>query len=101
MHGYDKRISCRAAYQDARKFRELCCFFIGTSEQAAKELFENLKGSPDALEDGLLFVELRRVFRGLPIDIRMIGCTLEEMMENVRTITKHQFKSRSLSISDT
>ena len=71
-------------------------FFIGNDRQVAKELFNSLKGSPDYLEDGLLLMELREINRNLPFDIQMIHCTLDQVADNCRLITKKQFKSVNL-----
>ena len=71
-------------------------FFIGNDRQAAKELFGNLKGSPDSVEDGLLIMELREINRNLPFDIQMINCTLDQLADNCRLITKNQFKTITL-----
>ena len=68
-------------------------FFIGNDRQAAKELFNSLKGSPDDIEVGLLIMELREINRNLPFDIKMIHCTLDELADNCRLITKNQFKT--------
>jgi len=71
-------------------------FHIGTDRAAANRLFGQLKGSPDHIEDGILFMELQSIHRGLPIDIRMIRCTLDELTENCRAITKCLFNLFSL-----
>jgi hypothetical protein len=71
-------------------------FFIGNDREAAKELFDNLKGSSDNVEDGLLIMELREINRNLPFDIRMINCTLDQLADNCRLITKNQFKTLNL-----
>jgi hypothetical protein len=71
-------------------------FFIGNDRQAAKELFNTLKGSPDNMEKGLLLIELREINRNLPLDIQMIHCTLDQLAENCRLITKNQFKTLNL-----
>jgi hypothetical protein len=71
-------------------------FFIGNDRQAAKELFNTLKGSPDNMENGLLLIELREINRNLPLDIQMIHCTLDQLAENCRLITKNQFKTLNL-----
>jgi hypothetical protein len=71
-------------------------FFIGTDRQAAKELFNTLKGSSEGINDSLLLMELCEINRNLPLDIRMIHCTLDEVADNCRLITKGQFKARNL-----
>jgi hypothetical protein len=80
----------------ASGFDTLGEFFIGNDRQAAKDLFNTLKGSPDELEDALLLMELVEINRNLPLDIQMVHCTLDEMAYNCRLITKNQFKALNL-----
>jgi hypothetical protein len=72
-------------------------FFIGHDRRAANQLFKTLKGSPDNIENGILFLELREINRGLPLDIQILRCTLEEVAENCKLITKSQFKAINLN----
>jgi len=74
-------------------FETLGEFYVGTDEARAVRLFRSLKGSPDNIDNGLLIMELSSICRGLPLDIQMIHCTLDELAENCRTITKHVFNS--------
>jgi hypothetical protein len=39
---------------------------------------------------------LREINRNLPFDIQMIHCTLDELADNCRLITKNQFKKINL-----
>jgi hypothetical protein len=71
-------------------------FFIGTDRQEANQLFKCLKGSPDNLEDGVLLMDLHEINRGLMFDIHMIQCSLDQVADNCRLITKHQFKALNL-----
>jgi hypothetical protein len=71
-------------------------FYVGTDRREASQLFKSLKGSADDLEDGVLVMDLRELNRGLLFDIHMIQCTLDEVAENCRLITKHQFKTLNL-----
>ncbi len=70
-------------------------FYIGNNSMEANCLFDSLKGCRDNMEEGILFMELQTIHRGLPIDIQMIHCTLEEVAENCKVITKHLYKSLS------
>jgi hypothetical protein len=74
-------------------------FFIGRDRAAANELFKNLNGSPDNLEDGVLLMELCEISRSLPVDIQMIQCTLDQVASNCRSITKNQFRLLNLKDS--
>jgi hypothetical protein len=71
-------------------------FFIGSDRQEANQLFKSLKGSPDNLEDGVLIMDLRELNRGLLFDVHMIQCTLDQVADNCRLITKHQFRALNL-----
>jgi hypothetical protein len=71
-------------------------FFIGTDRRQANQLFKSLKGSPDNLEDGVLIMDLRELNRGLLFDVHMIQCTLDQVADNCRLITKHQFRALNL-----
>jgi hypothetical protein len=71
-------------------------FFIGSDREDACQLFKSLKGSPDDLEDGVLLMDLRELNRSLVFDIHMIQCTLDQVADNCRLITKHQFKALNL-----
>jgi hypothetical protein len=71
-------------------------FFFGSDRQAANELFKTLKGSADQIEDGILLMELREINRDLPFDIQLIHCTLDQVADNCRLITKNHFKTLNL-----
>ena len=42
-------------------------------------------------------MELREINRNLPFDIKMIHCTLDQLSDNCRLITKSQFKTLNLN----
>jgi hypothetical protein len=71
-------------------------FFIGSDRQEANQLFKSLKGSPGNLEDGVLIMDLRELNRGLLFDVHMIQCTLDQVADNCRLITKHRFRALNL-----
>jgi hypothetical protein len=70
-------------------------FYIGNDSVEVNRLFHHLKGCRQHREEGLLLMELQAIYRGLPIDMQMIHCTLEDVAENTRLITKYLFKSLS------
>jgi hypothetical protein len=71
-------------------------FFVGEDDEAATNLFSSFQGSTDNSTAALLFVELRKMFRGLPVDSKMIHCTLEELAINCKLIAREAFRQRSL-----
>lgn len=83
----------------AAGFETIGKFYVGTNEDRALRLFRSLKGSPEDPRNALLIMELCSVWRGLPLDIQMIHCTLDEVEENCRIITKQAFNSFNLGQS--
>jgi len=71
-------------------------FDLGRDANSANALFDSLKGSPADREDWVLQLELMEVRNGLPTDIRILNCSLPELTENCRTITKEIFKILNL-----
>ena len=71
-------------------------FFIGNSRIRAKTIFNNLKGSTNVTEGDLLQLEFMETREGIPVNLNVISCTLEELGENCKVITKELFKSAVL-----
>jgi len=67
-------------------------FNIGNNRQRAYRIFKALHGSYDADVKNVLFFELMETKDQLPLNIKIISCTLNEMTENCRIITKEIFK---------
>lgn len=67
-------------------------FDIGNNRQHAYDIFKTLAGSSEANEKNVLFLELMETKALLPLNIKIISCTLNELTENCRTITKEIFK---------
>ena len=67
-------------------------FFVGRSEEAATHLFNKLKGSAEVSEENILHIGLTETRNELPVNIQMISCTLEDLVENCRIITREVFR---------
>ena len=67
-------------------------FFIGNNKEFAHSVFHKLKGNPEIRESDILHIDLIETRRSLPVNIKMINCTLEELAENCKIITKEVFK---------
>lgn len=67
-------------------------FFAGHNEKAATRIFQKLKGSTEVSAENILHIELMEMRNDLPVNIQMLSCTLEELAENCRTITKEIFR---------
>jgi len=71
-------------------------FFIGNDRQKAREVFQKLKGSTDVNEADLMFMSFMETKNGLPLNVDIISCTLDELGENSKIITKELFKMHAL-----
>jgi hypothetical protein len=71
-------------------------FEIGNDRQTAAQLFATLKGDKEVNEQNMLFMELMETSNGLPINITLLSCTLDQLTENCRIITKEIFAYHNL-----
>ena len=71
-------------------------FFIGNKREAALDIWKMLKGSPAVNEGTVLSIELMETVKNIPVNVYMLGCTLEQITENTKIITKETFKLFSL-----
>jgi hypothetical protein len=71
-------------------------FFLGKSRKAAENIFNKLKGSADVSEKSMLQLQLTEIDDGLPLNIHLLSCTLNELAENCKIITKELFKHLNL-----
>ena len=73
-------------------------FNIGTDEVSAFQLFDSLLGNNDVGEKDVLLIELFEWQNGLPSNIRIKSCTLEEIGYNSKLITREVFRIKHLKI---
>ena len=73
-------------------FESFARFYIGNRAKPARQLFDKLKGSTEEPDDCILQMDLMETKNNLPVNIKVIGCSLEEMAENCKVITKEAFK---------
>lgn len=71
-------------------------FCVGTDKSYAENIFRQLKGSPEVNEKNILHMDLVALRNELPLNVNMITCTLEQLTENCRIITKETFKLHNL-----
>jgi hypothetical protein len=71
-------------------------FFIGNNEAAARAVFRRLKGSAEVDESNVLYFDFMKTRDGLPVNLELITCTLGELGENCKIITKEIFKMNNL-----
>jgi len=74
-------------------------FNLGNSRKAATAIFQQLKGNPDVNYKTMLAVELIETVNGLPVNLHMLDCTLDELAHNCKIITKETFKLHNLKLT--
>jgi hypothetical protein len=71
-------------------------YFFGNDRDAAYSLFAQLKGDPKLKDGCLLHIDLMETVSGLPVKIKSICCTLEELGANCKLITREIFRLKNL-----
>jgi hypothetical protein len=67
-------------------------FFLGNRREFASTIFDQLKGKKNLEEKSILQFDLVESINGLPVSIQVISCSLEELAENCKLITRETFK---------
>jgi len=67
-------------------------FFLGSNRKVAENIFQQLKGDREVDERNILQLDLMESRNGLPVNIRMMSCDLDELQDNCRIITKEMFR---------
>lgn len=82
----------------ATGFEQYAKFFIGEDAAISQSIFKSLKGESQADEKNFLQLDFIEMKDKLPLNVKMLSCTLDEMTENFRTITKEIFKRLNLQV---
>lgn len=77
-------------------FESIGKFSIGNNRQFSYLLFKDLQGSSDVDEKAMLTMELMETVNELPVNLKIISCTLDELPEICRHITREMFKAINL-----
>jgi hypothetical protein len=72
-------------------------FNVGNKRRSAIAIFRQLKGTPTVDEKSLLTIDLVETVNGLPLNLNILGCTLEELAYNCKVITKETFRLHNLA----
>lgn len=86
----------RFTLKTVRGFESFGQFFISNDRNFANQVFKKLKGNDAVNESNILQMDFIETKNNLPVNIKMIRCTLNEMVENCRIITRELFKHFNL-----
>jgi len=71
-------------------------FFLGKNRKLANNIFHQLKGIRKVTDKTILHLDLVEAKNELTTNIQMISCSLDELAENCKIITKEIFKFSNL-----
>ena len=70
---------------------------IGNDRKIAEELFNGLCGDKLPQEEDMLIIQLVEIVNDQPVKLGSLGCSLEELCENCKSIIKHLFMQLNLA----
>ena len=71
-------------------------FDLGTDRGQATAIVDQLRGTDDIAEHSVLYMDFTAIQDGIPLPVRILHCTLDEVAYNVRIITRDVFKNLGL-----
>ena len=77
-------------------FENFARFELGCDREFAYSLFGQLDGTTDTRETDSLTIELIETKGGLPYNLKIISCTLDQLGANCRRLSKEIFKKKIL-----
>jgi hypothetical protein len=72
------------------------CFDIGNDPKFALELFDTLEGNKAVSSESVMTIGLVKRENRIPYPLALRHCTLDQLGENVKLITKELFKQVNL-----
>jgi hypothetical protein len=73
-------------------------FELGHDREAARQLFRQLKGSPEVNVKDMLYVEFMELVNGLPLNLEILSCDLQQLGTNSMIITQELFRLANLRV---
>src|ERR1051326_6099902 len=82
--------------KSGKDFQTYGKFFLGSNREIANSIFKELKGNKKVSNASVLYIELMETKNELPVNIQLMSCSLDELSENCKMITKETFKRCNL-----
>lgn len=79
-------------------FESFAKFNLGNKRKVAVDIYKQLKGTAAVDEKTILTIELMETINELPLNLNILGCTLDELAYNCKIITKETFKMHNLKL---
>ncbi|MGN6440015.1 MAG: hypothetical protein ACTHMM_26040 [Agriterribacter sp.] len=90
----------QAKIKTAEGYKTFCQFFLGNNKPFAYNIFKQLKCNDDISDNDILHIDFVEIRNGLPVNLKLISCTLDDFCTNTRLLTKESFKNFNININD-
>ncbi|MEO8532484.1 MAG: hypothetical protein ABI441_01980 [Flavobacterium sp.] len=77
-------------------FESYVTYNIGENRDKAQVIFNLLKGSAYLSDKTILSMDFTEVKEGIPLPIKMLDCTFDQVIYNTKIITREIFKNLNL-----
>ena len=84
------------SFKTTEDYKQFAKFFIGNNREIAYTIFKKLNGSDEVNEMNVLYLDFIEAWEGLPKNLKVKSCTLQELSENCSIITRELFKFANL-----
>jgi hypothetical protein len=71
-------------------------YFVGNDREVAYDLFDQLEGGQIISDNALLHIDLMETVNELPVKIKTLCCTLDELGINCKLIAREIFRLKNL-----
>jgi hypothetical protein len=71
-------------------------YFVGNDRETAYDLFDQLEGGQIISDNALLHIDLMETVNELPVKIKTLCCTLDELGINCKLIAREIFRLKNL-----
>ncbi len=71
-------------------------FNLGNDREKATAIFAQLSGNENVSEKTILHMDFTEMENGIPLPVKILHCTLDDIAANARIITRDVFKNLSL-----
>ena len=82
--------------KSGQDFQTFGKFFLGNNRNFAESIFLKLKGDKKISRKAIICLELHETRQELPLNVQILACTLDELAENCKMITREVFKQFNL-----
>ena len=82
--------------QTPKGFETYGTFYLGNNREKANAIFNELHGTDEIGENSILHIDFTEIQDGIPLPIKILHCTIEDIAINSKIITREVFKNLAL-----